>query len=134
MCKCIQSWYDFANLPKPDTVGASTALLGREAAMACTVAVETAIGEHYDSQLRHLMNEDDDDGIGGLRDNRALVDTIRQFRDEELEHLDTGLRHDAEQVGWARRSAWLCVESHGDGLKYSSWRKLSLSRGQREIE
>lgn len=29
-------------------LGAGTALLGKEAAMACTVAVETAIGEHYD--------------------------------------------------------------------------------------
>ena len=28
--------------------GAGTALLGKEAAMACTVAVETVIGEHYD--------------------------------------------------------------------------------------
>ncbi len=29
-------------------------MLGKEAAMACTVAVETVIGEHYDSQLRTL--------------------------------------------------------------------------------
>ena len=29
-------------------LGASTALIGREAAMACTEAVETVIGEHYD--------------------------------------------------------------------------------------
>ena len=29
-------------------LGASTALLGKEAAMACTEAVETVIGEHYD--------------------------------------------------------------------------------------
>lgn len=29
-------------------LGAATALLGKEAAMACTEAVETAIGEHYD--------------------------------------------------------------------------------------
>lgn len=27
--------------------GASTALLGKEAAMACTVAVEEVIGDHY---------------------------------------------------------------------------------------
>ena len=30
------------------TLGMGTALLGKEAAMACTVAVETVIGEHYD--------------------------------------------------------------------------------------
>lgn len=29
-------------------LGAATALMGREAAMACTEAVETVIGEHYD--------------------------------------------------------------------------------------
>jgi ubiquinone biosynthesis monooxygenase Coq7 len=28
-------------------LGAGTALLGKEAAMACTVAVESVIGEHY---------------------------------------------------------------------------------------
>lgn len=29
-------------------LGAVTALMGKEAAMACTEAVETVIGEHYD--------------------------------------------------------------------------------------
>jgi 3-demethoxyubiquinol 3-hydroxylase len=29
-------------------LGVATALLGKEAAMACTEAVETVIGEHYD--------------------------------------------------------------------------------------
>jgi ubiquinone biosynthesis monooxygenase Coq7 len=29
-------------------LGAGTALMGKEAAMACTEAVETVIGEHYD--------------------------------------------------------------------------------------
>ena len=29
------------------SLGASTALLGKESAMACTEAVETVIGEHY---------------------------------------------------------------------------------------
>lgn len=29
-------------------LGAMTALMGKEAAMACTEAVETVIGEHYD--------------------------------------------------------------------------------------
>jgi ubiquinone biosynthesis monooxygenase Coq7 len=30
------------------SLGAVTALMGKEAAMACTEAVETVIGEHYD--------------------------------------------------------------------------------------
>ena len=32
-------------------LGAVTALMGQEAAMACTEAVETAIGEHYDEYV-----------------------------------------------------------------------------------
>ncbi len=32
---------------KNEILGAGTALLGKEAAMACTVAVEAVIGEHY---------------------------------------------------------------------------------------
>ena len=32
-------------------LGASTALMGEKAAMACTVAVEKVIGEHYQEQL-----------------------------------------------------------------------------------
>lgn len=40
------------------TPGASTALLGKECAMACTVAVEESISEHYNSQIRALMEKD----------------------------------------------------------------------------
>lgn len=36
-------------------VGFGTAMLGKEAAMACTEAVETVIGNHYDDQLRELV-------------------------------------------------------------------------------
>nr|KAG5687385.1 hypothetical protein BaRGS_019889 [Batillaria attramentaria] len=35
-----------------------TALIGKEAAMACTVAVEDVIGDHYNSQIRELMEDD----------------------------------------------------------------------------
>lgn len=38
-------------------LGAGSALLGEKAAMACTVAVETVIVEHYNDQLRQLMEE-----------------------------------------------------------------------------
>ena len=33
-------------------MGVGTALIGKEAAMACTVAVETVIGGHYNQQLK----------------------------------------------------------------------------------
>jgi len=38
--------------------GAGTALLGKKGAMACTVAVEESISDHYNSQIRTLMEED----------------------------------------------------------------------------
>lgn len=37
-------------------LGAATALMGREAAMACTEAVETVIGEHYDESVNQLLS------------------------------------------------------------------------------
>lgn len=47
-------------------LGAGTALLGEKAAMACTVAVETVIVEHYNDQLRQLMEEPIVDQVGWL--------------------------------------------------------------------
>ena len=37
-------------------LGAMTALMGKEAAMACTEAVETTIGEHYDELVLFLSS------------------------------------------------------------------------------
>eukprot|EP00126_Sphaerothecum_destruens_P000370 Sdes_comp10426_c0_seq1m2101 len=73
-------------------LGAGSALLGKEAAMACTVAVETVIGEHYDSQLRQILEMDPN------QESQKLMDIIKEFRDEELEHLETGLHHDGEKA------------------------------------
>lgn len=70
-------------------LGAGTALLGKEAAMACTVAVETSITEHYNDQIRQLANTDPET-------HRELIETITKFRDEEQEHHDIGLENDAE--------------------------------------
>lgn len=72
-------------------LGASTALLGKEAAMACTTAVETTIVEHYNNQIRALVEDDPEK-------HKELLETITQFRDEEQEHHDTGIEHDAEQA------------------------------------
>ncbi len=65
-------------------LGAVTAALGERAAMACTVAVEEAIDEHY----AHRRQPGDDEA--GLRS------TIERFRAEELEHRDIGLENEAE--------------------------------------
>lgn len=71
-------------------LGAGTALLGPKAAMACTVAVETVIVEHYNDQLRVLMADPNAD--------KELLDVIKTFRDEEQEHHDTGIAEGAEQA------------------------------------
>ncbi len=68
-------------------LGAGTALLGERAAMACTVAVEEVIDEHYAGQVAKLGDEDGD-----------LRHTFEKFRLEEVEHRDTGLEHGAEKA------------------------------------
>ncbi|XP_041063257.1 5-demethoxyubiquinone hydroxylase, mitochondrial [Carcharodon carcharias] len=72
-------------------LGAGTALLGKEGAMACTVAVEESISQHYNNQIRMLMEEDPER-------HTELLEVLKKFRDEEMEHHDTGLAHDAEMA------------------------------------
>ena len=67
-------------------LGAGTALLGEKAAMACTVAVEEVIDEHYAGQIAILDADGDENGL------RA---TIEEFRLEEVEHKDAALKHGA---------------------------------------
>jgi len=66
-------------------LGMLSAKMGEKAAMACTVAVEDAIDEHY-AQQEAVLPEGE------------LKDTIKQFRAEELEHRDKGLEHGAEDM------------------------------------
>lgn len=68
-------------------LGAVTAAMGSRAAMACTVAVEEAIDEHYQAQAEQLGE-----------DESALKATIERFRADELEHRDIGLENEAEQA------------------------------------
>ncbi|MDX2224011.1 MAG: demethoxyubiquinone hydroxylase family protein [Rhodospirillaceae bacterium] len=68
-------------------LGAATAALGREAAMACTVAVEDVIGEHYAEQLDDLGDDETD-----------LRATIADFRRDELHHRDLALQDGAERA------------------------------------
>jgi 3-demethoxyubiquinol 3-hydroxylase len=59
-------------------LGAVTALMSPEAALACTDAVETEIDRHYGAQLDELGDDDPE-----------LAGDISEFRAEELEHRDT---------------------------------------------
>lgn len=65
-------------------MGAVSAAFGARAAMACTVAVEEVITEHYNEQLAN----------GSVSPN--LHSTIAKFRDEEMEHHAIGLANEAE--------------------------------------
>ena len=69
------------------TLGAATALIGPEAAMACTAAVEEEIDRHYSQQLDELGEEDPE--LSGM---------IDQFRDDEREHRETALAAGAERA------------------------------------
>jgi ubiquinone biosynthesis monooxygenase Coq7 len=94
------------------SLGAATALMGKTAAMTCTEAVETVIGEHYDelaityrlgclaliklplfSQLRDL-----DSFPVSHPSIPELKSLIRELRDDELEHLDTAVDFDSQKA------------------------------------
>lgn len=68
-------------------LGAATALLGERAAMACTVAVEEVIDEHYRHQAEMLEGEDP-----------ALQETILSFRGDEIAHRAVAVAHGAEET------------------------------------
>jgi 3-demethoxyubiquinol 3-hydroxylase len=78
-------------------LGAASALLGERAAMACTVAVEEVIDEHYQSQAERLGDADP-----------ALSETIEAFRADELAHRQTAIEHGAaETPGYELISAFV---------------------------
>lgn len=76
-------------------LGAATAVLGPRAAMACTVAVEEVIDEHYRGQAERLGAADP-----------ALTETILKFRADEIAHRDAALAMGAEEtLGYGLLSA-----------------------------
>ena len=68
-------------------LGAATALIGPEAAMACTAAIEQEIDRHYTEQLDELGDDD-----------RELSAMIEEFRADEREHHAAALRLGAERA------------------------------------
>ena len=68
-------------------LGAATALMGPEAAMACTAAIEEEIDAHYTRQLDELG--DDDPELSGL---------IHEFREDERDHRDAAYAAGAENA------------------------------------
>ncbi len=70
-------------------LGAATALIGPEAAMACTAAVEEEIDRHYTRQLDEL----EETGV-----DPELAAMIAEFRDDERKHRDAALAAGAERA------------------------------------
>ena len=70
-------------------LGAATALIGPEAAMACTAAVEEEIDRHYSAQLDELQADGDDPELAGM---------IEEFRADERAHRDSALAAGAERA------------------------------------
>ena len=68
-------------------LGVVTAAMGPKAAMACTIAVEEVIGEHYQKQAENLGS-----------DEASLKKTIERFRDEELEHRDIAVDYKGREA------------------------------------
>jgi len=68
-------------------LGAATALIGPEAAMACTAAIETEIDRHYTQQLDQLGDSDPE--LSGL---------VSEFREDERAHRDAAIAAGAERA------------------------------------
>ena len=66
-------------------LGYSTALMGKKAAMACTVAVEDVISQHYQQQIEQL-------------EEGEMKEVIKKFRQEEIEHHNIGIENHAEEA------------------------------------
>lgn len=79
----LQPFWDAAGF----ALGAATALIGPEAAMACTAAIEEEIDRHYTDQLAELGEDDPE-----------LAGMVAEFRDDERAHRDAALAAGAERA------------------------------------
>lgn len=68
-------------------LGVGTALLGEEAAHACTEAVETVIAEHYADQADEWEGRDP-----------AMAEQFREYREDELRHHDHAVDQGAHEA------------------------------------
>jgi len=70
------------------TLGFSTALLGKKAAMLCTASVEEVIDDHYQSQLKKIGDDEKD-----------LKEKIEKFKKDETDHKNTAYNSGATNKG-----------------------------------
>jgi 3-demethoxyubiquinol 3-hydroxylase len=79
----LQPVWDIAGF----ALGAVTAAIGPEAAMACTLAIETEIDRHYTEQLAEIGDSDPE-----------LSALVADFQADEQEHKATALAEGAERA------------------------------------
>jgi ubiquinone biosynthesis monooxygenase Coq7 len=81
-------------------LGGVTALLGREAILACTEAVEQAVHQHLRDQIAWAEGED-----------RELAATIRSIQIEEDAHIQFATEHRHTQgFGWLKGPIGVATE------------------------
>ncbi len=68
-------------------LGAASAALGKDAAMACTEAVETVIDKHYEKQINQLGPDEQD-----------LKEALQEFRRDEIDHRDSAIESGAKNA------------------------------------
>ncbi len=68
-------------------LGVIMAKLGKESAMACTIAVEEVISDHYEEQLEQLGEEE-----------KELSNNIKKFKQDEVHHLDVAVQNDGTKA------------------------------------
>lgn len=71
-------------------MGAISALISKEAAHACTIAVEEVIDEHYQQQLDFLKTSP--------HSAPDLINKIQKFKDDEQEHRQTAIDQGGESA------------------------------------
>lgn len=88
-------------------IGAISAKAGPKTAMMVTEAVEDVIEKHYLEQIETLENSDlhpdlelkdqlENHGQGKVIDKEELLSTIKQFRQEEIEHKHIAIESDSQ--------------------------------------
>ena len=71
------------------SLGFTSAMMGKKAAMLCTASVEEVIDKHYQNQLNQLHS-----------DEKNLKKKIKKFRDDELHHKDIAYKQGASKKGF----------------------------------
>ncbi len=80
--------------------GYVTGIAGQRTAMTLTVGIEDIISNHYNTQLKDVQNIICDQTTNLVEDPllNNLYDKIKQFMYDELEHLNTGIDLQAQEM------------------------------------